>query len=85
MYVNVYEVTRCYGGAEEGGWYYDAGTVVVSIKVADEAEAEAVSTAMKAEYPYTGYRSSVVYRPDFDVCIEPHEGESYPTWIPRYE
>jgi hypothetical protein len=26
--LTVYEVERCYGGAEEGGWWYDAGTPV---------------------------------------------------------
>ena len=27
-YVNVYEVYRAYGGPEEGGWYYDEGTLL---------------------------------------------------------
>lgn len=27
-YVNVYEVYRAYGGPEEGGWYYDEGTLI---------------------------------------------------------
>ena len=26
LYVNIYEVGCAYGGAEEGGWYYDFGT-----------------------------------------------------------
>lgn len=30
-YVNVYHVDRCYGGPEEGGWYYDAGSPWASI------------------------------------------------------
>ncbi len=25
-YVTVYSVGQCYGGPEEGGWWYDAGT-----------------------------------------------------------
>lgn len=29
-YVNVYEITRCYGGPEEGGWWYDEGEIVES-------------------------------------------------------
>ena len=24
-YVNKYEIDRCYGGPEEGGWYYSSG------------------------------------------------------------
>lgn len=33
MYVNVYELNREYGGPEEGGWWYDTGTVVESVDV----------------------------------------------------
>lgn len=28
VYVAIYEVERCYGGPEEGGWWYDRGTVL---------------------------------------------------------
>ena len=27
-YVNVYEVSSCYGGPEEGGWWFPAGELV---------------------------------------------------------
>lgn len=33
VYVNAYEVTRHYGGPEEGGWWYDAGTPIASVPV----------------------------------------------------
>lgn len=33
MYVNAYEVSRHYGGPEEGGWYYNAGNLLASIPV----------------------------------------------------
>ena len=33
VYVNAYEVTREYGGPEEGGWYYDAGEPMASVPV----------------------------------------------------
>src|SRR4051794_29723324 len=29
-YVNVYEVDRAYGGAEEGGWWFDTGQAIES-------------------------------------------------------
>lgn len=38
-YLNVYEVTQAYGGPEEGGWWYDAGTPLESIRV-DNGEQE---------------------------------------------
>jgi len=31
LYVNVYRVTRHFGGPEEGGWYYNAGEPLASI------------------------------------------------------
>ena len=44
-YVNVYGVVQCYGGAEEGGWYYSQGTFLdvqfVSLK---EKEAHAFAS-----------------------------------------
>jgi hypothetical protein len=37
LYVNVYLVTRHYGGPQEGGWWYDAGEPLASIPVAAES------------------------------------------------
>ena len=46
-YVNLYQTTKCYGGPEEGGWYYEEG-VYHSCEGAysnkDEAWAKASST-----------------------------------------
>ena len=33
IYVNVYKVEHLYGGPEEGGWYYNAGTPIASVPV----------------------------------------------------
>lgn len=33
LYVNVYAVTRYYGGSEEGGWWYDVGEPLASVPV----------------------------------------------------
>ena len=30
-YLNTYQIWQCYGGPEEGGWWYEAGTPVQSI------------------------------------------------------
>ena len=29
-YVNLYRIERCYGGPEEGGWFYDGGELLKS-------------------------------------------------------
>lgn len=36
VYLNTYEVWQSYGGPEEGGWWYQSGTPVQSIKFSDE-------------------------------------------------
>ena len=36
VYLNTYEVWQEYGGAEEGGWWYDAGTPVQSVFISEE-------------------------------------------------
>lgn len=87
-FVNVYEIDRIYGGPEEGGWYYDAGTVVVSRQV-PEAEAEAVKAELETEYPKgTGRNASysVLYcGGDYRVYIEDEPGQDYPQVTPHYE
>jgi len=32
-YVNVYSIDRLFGGPEEGGWWYDTGTPVLTVMV----------------------------------------------------
>ena len=38
-YVNVYEVSQCYGGPEEGGWWFTAGELIETIGPVLEEEA----------------------------------------------
>jgi hypothetical protein len=33
LYVNLYRVTRHYGGPEEGGWWYNAGEPLASVPI----------------------------------------------------
>lgn len=84
QYVNVYEITRCYGGPEEGGWCYDTGTLIHSIKATTET-AERIREELRKEYPFTGSRSSVRWSPDFDIYIEDEPGANWPAYRPHYE
>ena len=36
-YLNTYQIWQCYGGPEEGGWWYEAGTPVQSIFLGNES------------------------------------------------
>ena len=41
-YVNVYAITRHYGGPEEGGWWYNTGEPIESRVATDEHHAEVI-------------------------------------------
>lgn len=62
--VAVYELDRYYGGPEEGGWWYNGGTLVhEEIGYPDEDSASArVKELESGEFRTTGDLYSVVYR-----------------------
>jgi len=47
VYVSVYEVSRAYGGPEEGGWWYDDYSLESSKKFYDRSEAEAFANTLE--------------------------------------
>lgn len=84
-WVNVYEVDRCYGGSEEGGWWFDTGTPVASVQFNNREDAEAAAEAYREEFPRTDRRFSVLGGEDYNVVIEPHGAKAYPEEYPHYE
>jgi hypothetical protein len=84
-YVNVYEVSRHYGGPEEGGWWYDAGEPIASIPCDTQAEADKVKQAYRDRYPGTTNRYSVLGGTDYVVTIEDEFATAWPTERPHYE
>ena len=83
----VYEVDRIYGGPEEGGWWYDAGTLVKSKEFKSEDEAKAKAKKWRKKFPDTGASSSVIYRGgDYHVYVSTKEPVVYyPEVAPHYE
>jgi hypothetical protein len=71
QYVNVYETYQCYGGPEEGGWWFMAGELVECLGPMSKVEAEAAAKAIrkgdeckvKSEY-LMGYNSTDGKDPD---------------------
>jgi hypothetical protein len=49
VHLSVYEVARCYGGPEEGGWWYDAWVFQGSVKCATREGAEKIREDMLKE------------------------------------
>lgn len=52
QYVNVYETYQCYGGPEEGGWWYMAGELVECLGPMPKVEAEAIAKAIRFGIDY---------------------------------
>jgi hypothetical protein len=93
-WVNAYNIERCYGGPEEGGWYYDWYECKASCPALGETAAEIVKLIMskalgwepsKYEANHGGARFTVNGRGDFACYIEDSEAESQSTERPFYE
>lgn len=81
-YVNVYEVSRHYGGPEEGGWWYNHAEPIASSPVLKE-HAQAELERLESMYNYDGNIYSVNGTYEDRVCFEFYKGE--PTPRPHYE
>lgn len=88
-YVNAYAVSRHYGGPEEGGWWYDAGSPLSSIAVytdADEVAAKALLLkTLGPEYEHQRSRYSVIGEDDLEIYTEEKPAAAWPTERPHYE
>jgi hypothetical protein len=92
-YLNVYNVSRHFGGAEEGGWWYDVGTPVASVPLSHYCEygdpeliitKERIESAMNITFD-TRYRFSMrPDGPDYMTRVEPHMAEAWPASTPYY-
>lgn len=90
MFVNVYEVDRCYGGPQEGGWYYDCGEVADSYELVGgrnrKRMAERKRRQLQSEFCPRGGRSQRSYmRCKYRVVVERQPGQPFPKQRPRYE
>jgi hypothetical protein len=86
-WVVVHEVTREYGGPEEGGWWFDEGRVVYRRRVLpDESQAVIVEQVERTFDTTTSHRFSMAARgSDYRVSIGEDRGEDYPETRPHYE
>jgi hypothetical protein len=88
FYVSQYVVDRCYGGPEEGGWYYDwEDFQSVVAEFTDEAEAYSYARACNGfirEQFGEPDRFSVIGSPDVVCYVESEIGEHQTTKRPHY-
>lgn len=86
-YVTLYNVTREYGGCEEGGWYYDHYEIVVSIRAygssVDEVK-DFIIKNYKVDLEKEHDRYSVRSSGDYVLLVELNQGERNQP-APHYE
>jgi len=98
FYIHKYEVGQCYGGPEEGGWWYEAGTPTEDWKPLGPIKGEEIAYVIvralneyeheRAErdeqYSYTSVLSHQSEHFSYDIDESP-VAEGYPKVRPHYE
>lgn len=87
MYINVYSTTRHYGGPEEGGWWYNWNTCLLTIpvnKLTDKQKKKMIKLLNKI-YESSGNIYSVNGGEEIYIIEEDKIAESETTETPYYE
>jgi hypothetical protein len=95
-YINVYEVTQSYGGPEEGGWWFDCGTPLESVRCDSQEQLDTAMLIMEKRYEVNdndkwdrerkaGPHSCMRGAYGITVCVEEQFAEAYPQSRPHYE
>ena len=89
-YVNVYEVTRHYGGAEEGGWWFDWWECVEIVPINKErlsdSQIDELFTSLRNDYGEgEGNISSILGGYEIHILLENERCESQTLCKPKWE
>ncbi len=89
-YINAYEVTLGYGGAEEGGWWFDVSEPIASVKYfgpnAAKLAIETLEEMYVDEYEDLPEKSSTATDAcNLVICAENHFAHYKPEHKPHYE
>ena len=96
LYVAAHEVTSSYGGPEEGGWWYDVGTVLNATRIVASIDPAETVERLREEYTRVYDRLMPLYgeestrhlttgEPDLSVSISDERPCDYPATRPHYE
>ena len=85
-FINVYEVTRHYGGPEEGGWYYNVGTPKDSVFTSDPHSIPRIRKWFIEKYGDEAHGDiySVNGGLEIQVIVEDHPSRRWPDRRPVY-
>lgn len=87
-FVNAYAVDLAYGGREEGGWYYDVGDPLASVRVRTEAGIERVRERLRVQFADVQGRydrRQSIGGPDVEVYVQRQPAAPFPSSRPYYE
>jgi len=79
IHVSVYDLTREYGGPEEGGWYYDSYEFIESTPVERPEDLKAAVDKMAAQFSRASFDGKIV------IMAERTPGEQATKARPHYE
>lgn len=86
VFVNIYSVTREYGGPEEGGWWYNCNDCIEVVPVANK-NSDLMKELMEKKYASHKHGNiySVLGGRDIEVEIESEPQQSETRERPHYE
>lgn len=95
-YINVYRVTQEYGGAEEGGWWFDCGEPIESIRCDNQEQFDLSTKLVEERYHVkdrnkwsrerrVGAHSCMPGAYGISIHAEDRFAESFPQSRPHYE
>jgi len=90
-YINVYRLNQCYGGPEEGGWYWTSWECLVSVEIdgLSKYKRKVLFSLLREQYPHgqdMPLEESWQYQgDDHDVRVESRKAQLETREIPRYE
>jgi hypothetical protein len=88
-YLNVYAVTRHYGGPEEGGWWFNRGEPLASVPVTDMSDDQIIVERDRLKGLFEDHAEGDIYSVLGGVAVsvhnEDHVARPWPEHTPHYE
>ena len=88
-HIVVYDLERAWGGPEEGGWWYDHGTVIQDIEFRSLPELEvwlgAIWDVYAPDVEESRSYTSIIGGCDYEVRFSYEPGKDFPEERPHYE
>ena len=86
-YINVYRLEQCYGGPEEGGWYWQSWDCGASVEIdrLSTHQRQVMLSLLREQYPDSQDMPLNYQGDDHVVYIENRKAESETREVPRYE